>query len=400
MKLAVELYGKCLGVLEGDNRDFDFHVSSEALAEFGQNSLVLSTAIPLTQKPVRSYAERRRNWFRELLPEGEQYEHMLMQGGLRRGDTLGFLARYGRDVAGALQIWDLDDPTEPLPQEVRRISERQVRGLLEDPLGMPLGNDKTAGKSSLGGVQPKIVLVKDNEGWAQPLGGYPTTHILKPQLTGTLKTTIFDEEYAMRLAKELGITSVNTEIVVFAGLPTLVIERYDREAGSRVHQEDFNQALGAAGNNKYQEVGGVVSLQRIAQVLRRNATLSEVEALGRQLVFSCAVGNLDMHTKNVSLLHHRSGQVTLAPAYDVVPQTHMPNDGKMALAINKKYRHHEITYTDLVAELSSWGLPRSDGLVNEVLKQTEGLVTQRRPLPGAYEDLQTDILTSIARLAS
>lgn len=113
MRLAVELYDTMIGTIDGDARTFDFAPTAEALERFGTNSPVLSVAIPLTPAQRRDRTGRRRNWFAELLPEGDQYDYMLAQSGVRRGDVPGFLARYGRDVAGALQLWDLDDPTEP-----------------------------------------------------------------------------------------------------------------------------------------------------------------------------------------------------------------------------------------------------------------------------------------------
>ena len=113
MRLAGELYGTSIGTLEGDARTFDFTPSDAAIERFGTNSPVLSVAIPMTPTQRRDRAGRRRNWFSELLPEGDQYDFMLAQASIRRGDTPAFLAHYGRDVAGALQIWNLDDPTEP-----------------------------------------------------------------------------------------------------------------------------------------------------------------------------------------------------------------------------------------------------------------------------------------------
>lgn len=160
MRLAVELYDTVVGTLNGDFRTFDFTPTAEGIDRFGTNSPVLSTTIPLIPNQRRNRATRRRNWFAELLPEGDQYDYMLTQGQLRRDDTPAFLARYGRDVAGALQIWDLDDPTEPKTPTIRLVNRRQVRNLLEDPIGSPLANDADAGKSSLGGVQPKVVLAQ------------------------------------------------------------------------------------------------------------------------------------------------------------------------------------------------------------------------------------------------
>ncbi len=391
MRLAVELYGEVIGTIEGDSRSFDFHPTDDGMNRFGVNSSILSVAIPLTPSPRRDQASRRRNWFAELLPEGDQYDHLLAQAGLRRGDTPGFLARYGRDVAGALQIWDLDDPTEPLPQEIRPLSRVAVRALLEDPMGEPLGNDRSLGKSSLGGVQPKIVLVRTEDGWAQSLGGYPTTHILKPRLPGGLSSVIYDEEYGSRLMRRIGLADFDSEVEDFDGLPALVIERFDREDGHRVHQEDLSQALGAERNQKYQELGGVVSLRRVADVLRRSARRDDLQRLAAMVTAAVALGNLDMHTKNIGLLHSADGRVSLAPAYDFVPQAHMPNDGRLALAVNGKYRLAEITAEDLLAEFASWQLRRPEPTVTDTLRGLATAVGSVQPLAGAYPGLQDQI---------
>ena len=399
MLLAVELYATVVGTLEGDARSFDFTPTDDALNHFGANSNILSVAIPLTHQQVRHRAARRRNWFEELLPEGDQYEYMLAQAGLRRGDTPAFLARYGRDVAGALQIWDQDDPTEPLTPDLRPLSDTEVRGLLEDPTNFPLANEPGLGKSSLGGVQPKIVLVRTEKGWAQSLGGYPTTHILKPKLPGPRSTTIFDEEYGARLARLLGLSNYATQIDVFDGLPTLVVERYDRGNGDRIHQEDFSQALGASRNQKYQELGGVVSLSRVADTLKVFTTNADLRTFARRVVTCVALGDLDMHTKNLALLHHRDGTIELAPSYDVVPQAHMPNDGRLAMAVNGKYRHRDITRTDLIEEFRAWRLPDPQAIIDETLDQLARANSAEVALPGAYPELQSSIQLFIRNLS-
>lgn len=400
MRLAVELYGTVVGRLEGDARTFDFSPTEEGIERFGANSQVLSVAIPLTPAQRRDRVARRRNWFAELLPEGDQYDYLLAQGGLRRDDTPAFLARYGRDVAGALQIWDFDDPTEPKTPTTRTVTGAEIRALLEDPIGSPLANDPQLGKSSLGGVQPKIVLVRTPSGWAQALGGYPTTHILKPRLGGDKATVIYDEEYGSRLARRLGLADFATSIEQFVGLPTLVIERYDRIGGERVHQEDFSQVLGAGGNQKYQEIGGVVSLRRVADALKTHASEADLRRLARMVVFAAGIGNLDLHTKNLGLLHLADGEVTIAPAYDVVPQAHLPNDGRMALAVNGKYRHGDITGEDLAAEFASWGLRRAPATVDATLEELRAAVLSEIPLDGAFPALQEQILGFIDQLAA
>jgi serine/threonine-protein kinase HipA len=153
---------------------------------------------------------------------------------------------------------------------LRDVNAAEVRALLENPIASPLANAPGLGRSSLGGVQPKIVLTRTDRGWAQALGGYPTTHIFKPQLAGEMATVISDEEYGSRIARRLELAEFATSIEEFDGLKALVIERYDRRGLERIHQEDFSQALGASRNEKYQEIGGVVSLQRVAETLTKH----------------------------------------------------------------------------------------------------------------------------------
>lgn len=186
----------------------------------------------------------------------------------------------------------------------------------------------------------------------------------------------------------------------FDGLATLVIERYDRDGHARIHQEDFNQVLGAARNEKYQELGGVVSLQRIADALQRVGSQSDLRRLAQMTVLAIAVGNLDMHTKNLGLLHPEDGNVTLAPAYDVVPQAHMANDGRLALAVNKKYVHAQITLDDIEQELSSWGLRRGRSLAVSTLEQIQSVTEIETPKMDAHPGLQDEILRFVSRLLS
>ncbi len=402
MQLAVELYDTVIGQLEGEDQTFDFFPTTEGLDRFGLASRALSVAIPLTRTLPRHHRGRRRNWFAELLPEGDQYDYMLAQGGLARGDTLSFLARYGRDVAGALQLWDIDDPSEPRDPALRAVTDAEVRQLLEDPIGSPLANASRQGKSSLAGVQPKVVLARTPDGWAQVLGGYPSTHILKPQLVGRNRTVIYDEEYGSRIARSLGLAAFDTTITEFDGLPTLVIERYDRVDGHRVHQEDLSQALGASRSQKYQQFGGVVNLKRIAANVREFVSDQDVRLLARMVILAVALGNLDMHAKNLGLLHAADGSVVLAPAYDVVPHAHVAgNDGMLALSVNGKYRHAEVTRDDLNAEFVTWGGVRGIPLlVDSTLDEIGIALRTEMPLDGAYGLLQDQLIGFLDNLIS
>jgi serine/threonine-protein kinase HipA len=116
------------------------------------------------------------------------------------------------------------------------------------------------------------------------------------------------------------------------------------------------------------------------------------------VTFAVGIGNLDLHTKNLGLLHPADGDITLAPAYDVVPQAHSPGDGRLALAINGKYRHADISRDDLHAEFAAWGLRRAATTVNETLEELQTVVGEETPIDGAFPFLQEQLLAFIDNL--
>ena len=396
--LIVDLYGKRVGTLKGPWRTFDFLPDPAAVAEFGIDSPILSVAIPLAVVPVRARKGRRQNFFRELLPEGRMLTRLAQQAGLVEQDVIGMLRAYGRDVAGALQIWDPDVPGEPKQPALEPLSDAGVADLLDHVQQNPLGNKPIGGKTSLAGVQDKIVLARTEAGWNRVIDGWPSTHILKPE-SRDYPTSIYDEEFGARFTQATGLTSFSTRIEEFVGVSAVVIERYDRSPDApqgRIHQEDFNQVLGAEGNQKYQKYGGRVSLERTAQVFSAAGDYDSRERLFKLVVLSVAVGNLDLHAKNLSLLHRPDGSMTLSPAYDVVPQAHQPNDGEVALAIGGEYRHAAITMDHLVAEGCAWGLAGAADLAEETLATVLQLAQTQTPHEHAYPGLADDI----ARFAS
>jgi serine/threonine-protein kinase HipA len=399
--LIVELYGTHIGVLAGPSwRTFDFVPDSGAVTKFGIDSQILSVAIPLTVVQVRSRKDRRQNFFRELLPEGRMLTRLAQQAGLVEQDAIGLLRDYGRDIAGALQIWDPDVPGEPKLPALEALTRTQVADMLEHVQQNPLGNRPGGGKTSLAGLQDKIVLASANNGWNRVIDGWPSTHILKPE-SRDLPTSIYDEEFGARFIRAVGLASFSTWIEEFDGVPAVVIERYDRSVDApqgRIHQEDFNQVLGAAGNHKYQKYGGRVSLARAARVFSAAGDSESLRRLFKLTVLSVAVGNLDMHAKNISLVHRPDGTMTLAPAYDVVPQAHQRNDGEVALAIGGEYKHAAITMDHLLAEGGAWGLTDAATLAEESLTAILELAQLETPDHRAYPGLANDIASFASNL--
>ena len=401
-ELTVELYDQRIGTLAGSWRDFDFTPEADAIARWGLDSQILSVAAPLAPRPTRAGKARRQNVFHELVPEGRALTRLAAAASVPAHDTIGLLRAYGRDIAGALQIWDPEAPGEPRIPGTEPVDSATIAQMLADVADRPLGNVPGRGKTSLAGVQDKIVLARAGDTWNRVVDGYPSTHILKPA-SRDYPTVIYDEEYGARLARAAGLALFATWIGDFAGAAALVIERYDRAAdapGRRIHQEDFNQVLGARGDQKYQSIGGVVSLARVAKALALAAGAESVRTLLAMTTLSVAVGNLDLHTKNLSLLHHPDGGMSLAPAYDVVPQTHHDNDGLMALAIDGEYNHGGLTREHLVSEGEAWGVAEAGCVVDATLATVGEAVAREVPHHLAHPGLQDDIARFTANLAA
>lgn len=399
-ELTVELYGQEVGRLVGaDWRRFEFETTGGAIEQFGLGSTLLSASVPLVPFGNRSHVSRRRNFFAELLPEGDLLTDLAAQARLPEYDVLGLLAHYGRDVAGALQIYDPAAPGEPRTPFTSPIDGAGIGRLLQSPAALPLGNDLATGKTSLSGVQPKVVLARIDDGWHRVHDGFPSTHILKPEVA-RYPTMIFDEEYGARIARALGLAEYETWIEEFGDIRALVIERYDRSPDAptgRVHQEDMCQALGIPRTQKYQEQGGAATLDRIHALVRSQTDRISVERLATTVVLAVAIGNVDLHAKNLALLHPFDRPATLAPAYDTVPLRHQPNDGRMAFAINGVYRHADLSIDDLETHLGAWA-PAAGALVRPALERIAAVVESERPHPAAYRGLQRDLAGFVLNL--
>lgn len=181
----------------------------------------------------------------------------------------------------------------------------------------------------------------------------------------------------------------------------LAVELHSTIIGALEGQaHDFDFTPSAHDNQKYQRIGGVVSLGRIAETLKKNLAEPHLVRLARMVTLAVATGNLDMHTKNIGVLHPLDDDLTLAPAYDVVPQSQMAGDGELALAVNRKHRHDEITRNDLIAEFASWGRRRAGTIADDALEALDTTVREEAPLDDAHPQLQQQILGFVRNLRS
>jgi serine/threonine-protein kinase HipA len=201
---------------------------------------------------------------------------------------------------------------------------------------------------SLAGAQDKIAVKVVGKQISIPLGGAPSTHILKPAHKH-FAGLVFNEVICLRLANAADLPAAGAEAKSIEGIDYALVERYDRKlvqtsAGvdyERLHQEDFCQALGIVPENKYQSEGGP-SLKHCFDLLREVsiAPVIDLQRLLDAVIFNYLIGNHDAHGKNFSLLYDQEErrEARFAPLYDLVCTVYYPElSKKMAMKIGGEY---------------------------------------------------------------
>ncbi len=284
-------------------------------------ALPISFSLPLRAEPFEDRACK--PLFANLLPEEWQREAAARALGISAGNPFRLLQALGGDTAGALTFRPADQALSfgstantPAP-----LDNAELAALFDRMAQRPmLAGEGT--RYSLAGAQSKlpVVLVDNRIALASP--GQATTHIIKPE-PERFPGLAANEAFCLTLAKSIGLSAADAEWRSVGGRAFLLVSRYDRitESGTtrRLHQEDFAQALGVMSLRKYASDGGPV-FRDCFDLVRRAATDPETEILKLidAALFNLVIGNADAHAKNFSLLRGDSGEVALAPLYDLV----------------------------------------------------------------------------------
>ena len=395
--LQVLLHGEHVAQLRA-TPDLQLQYEPHVVNDLGLGALLLSAALPVES---RAYKDTRKSrppryaveyWCEGLLPEGETRTLLESRFAVRRGDTIGLLAAIGADCAGAVSFVS-DDYSPPVaPAGAAGLDARQLADAVEALPSRPLGVDEDV-RVSLGGLQAKLLLTKTETGWARPVGGQPSTHILKPDPRDLKRPgLVAAEALTLRAARLAGISAAEVQLVRIADRLAAIVERYDRYRDvdgeiRRIHQEDGCQALGLnpAFGAKYQSAERAApTYADLARLLATNAAAPDAELLrlGQQMTLSWAVGNTDGHARNFSILIV-DGVANLAPAYDVAP-THLFVSGTHSgLWIDDQPMLRWITRGHLVREMTSWGV--AGDAANDLVEQT--LASLCSALPKAAAEL-------------
>ncbi len=320
----------------------------------------LSLSMPLA---VQAYAgDTVENYFDNLLPDSQPIRNRIQrQFGAASNRGFDLLWHVGRDCVGALQLLPEDSPIEVRKIEAEPLSDAAIAETLKNYRTMPLGmrEDKDF-RISVAGAQEKTALLKISDQWHLPLGTTPTSHIFKLPIghiehSGMdLSDSVENEWLCHAILKAFGLPVANTEMLTFAGIKALVIERFDRRWATdkswliRLPQEDMCQALNVPPALKYESDGGPGISQIMDLLLGTTDSLADRRLFMTAKLIYWLLAAIDGHAKNFSIFLLPRGGFKLTPLYDVISAFPLVAKKqleqrrlKMAMALTGKNRHYD-----------------------------------------------------------
>lgn len=338
LRLDVRVSGHLVGFLTRDRYGAIRFTPDEAWLEGNQHP-PLGLAFLADPSP-RIAGTGLPTWFDNLLPEvgSALRHHICRQRGLRETDAPSMLLALGRDLPGAVEVRGESEPAE-LPRE-----EPVAPGRL---------------RFSLAGMQLKLSMLLEGDKFVLPARGETGRWIVKiagerlpdlPQVEHCTMSWAAASGLSVPRHHVLGIETLQGVPSELIGTPKLAfaVERFDRAAdGSRVHQEDFAQALEIDAQAKYADKGPRrTSYDALARLVKDACgPQAQAEFIDR-LAFVIASGNDDAHLKNWSFQWGFDHRPRLSPCYDLVSSISWTDFGwdsphgppKLALAFGRSRR--------------------------------------------------------------
>jgi serine/threonine-protein kinase HipA len=351
--LDVYLHNELTGQLvQDDGGQMVFDYAESWLNKPGATAL--SQSLPLRKE--RFSRNECRGFFGGILPEEAKREIIARNLGISARNDYAMLEQIGGECAGAVTFIPAGEKLPEQQYGYRKLSPDELAAILRELPKRPLLAGEEGIRLSLAGAQDKIAVRIEGNDISLPLGGAPSTHILKPAVE-RFDGVVFNEALCMKLAAAAGLPAAAVETRSVDGLDYLLVERYDRThwqtAGGppvldRLHQEDFCQAQGIVSETKYQKEGGP-SLKQCFGLLREvsSAPVVDLARLLEAVIYNYLVGNNDAHGKNFSLLYHGVGtanlDIRLAPSYDIVSTIYYPELSRnMAMKIGGEYSSEKV----------------------------------------------------------
>ena len=351
--LDVYLHTHYIGqLIQNEQGDMAFDYTESWLESL--HAIPLSHSLPLRKEPFDRI--QCRGFFAGILPEESKRQIVARNLGISARNDFAMLEQIGGECAGAVTFIPAGEKLPQHDDRYKPLSERDLAGILRELPRRPLMAGADGIRLSLAGAQDKIAVHVSGHHISIPLGGAPSTHILKPAIAN-FEGVVFNEATCMKLASAIGLQTARVEIRKVEDIDYLLVERYDRKITEmsavpssiqRIHQEDFCQALGIVSEHKYQREGGP-SLKNCFELIREVSTtpVIDLQRLLDAVIFNFLVGNHDAHGKNFSYRYDHDPiyglQSSFAPLYDIVCTAYYPElSKKMAMKIGGEYQSENI----------------------------------------------------------
>lgn len=336
-----------------------------------QRGFALSPHLPL-HLPIPN--ENVARFLRNLLPEGNGLDELLLSYHLRKYNTFGLIRALGLDIPGALIV---HTPQQPIPDKpiFRNIHDAELIERLQHRSSHSLIIWDNKPRLSSAGVQDKINVIINEQGQLGfGEGSLCSTHILKFE-KHKLSHLVLNEFITMTLAKQCGLEVAEVNLKRFGNYSTLLVDRFDRKLSSnklikRRHIIDGCQALNLPPEYKYERIYGSgkdvahirdgASYAKLFQFANQctQPALTKIKILDWAL-FNALVFNCDAHGKNISFFIDKGG-IKIAPFYDLVNIKMYPDfDQEMAMAYGDEFDSDNIDAYQLAEFSASCHLNRT-----------------------------------------
>jgi len=164
--------------------------------------------------------------------------------------------------------------------------------------------------TSMGGARPKVVVESEDALW-----------LAKFNRTDDRWNMARVEHATLRLARQCGLQTAESQVARIGGRDVLLVKRFDR---TRVEDDYARARMVSAltlletdetpeGRSRWSYVLLVETLRRISE-----RPADDARELFRRMVFNALVSNIDDHPRNHAAIAPRSGW-RLSPAYDLTP---------------------------------------------------------------------------------
>ena len=361
--LDVYLHEHLVGhLIQDEGGQMSFEYLESWLAQPG--AAALSQSLPLRKEGFP--AKECRGFFGGILPEESKREIIARNLGISARNDYAMLEQIGGECAGAVTFLPVGQELPKRDYHYRKLDAKELAGILRELPKRPLLAGEKGIRLSLAGAQDKVAVRIEDEEVSLPLGGAPSTHILKPAVE-RFAGVVFNEALCMTLATHMNLPAAKVETRKVEDVEYLQVERYDRKhvtidgapSVERLHQEDFCQAQNIVSELKYQKEGGPSFKQCFT--LLRNVSTAPVLDLANLLdavIFNYLIGNNDAHGKNFSLLYPDK-EIRLAPLYDATSTIYYPElNSDMAMRIGREYSADKVTPKDFEQLAGDAGLAK------------------------------------------